>query len=209
MTISGNWFASAMVQAFAGHINWGSDAIKCALMGSGYTPNLSSQVHWSDISANEATGTGYTAGGQTLTSKTLASTTGTAWGTAWAASTGYLYGAVVRPATANGYLYLCSTAGTSGSSAPTWPTVQGETVADGTAVWTCLGESITQWGSAAPTWPASTINAYAAVIYDAQSGTPSTEPLVACINFGGEVSTSGTTFEVQPSALGWVWWVPG
>lgn len=38
----------------------------------------------------------------------------------------------------NGLIYECSTAGTTDSSAPAWPIVLGETVADGTAEWTAL-----------------------------------------------------------------------
>lgn len=56
---------------------------------------------------------------------------------AWAASTAYSLGDVVRPTTRNGYNYECTTAGTSGASEPTWPTTPGNTVNDGTAVWTC------------------------------------------------------------------------
>lgn len=53
--------------------------------------------------------------------------------TKWAASTAYALNAVIAPG--NGYTYICTTAGTSGSAEPTWPTADG-TVADGTAVWT-------------------------------------------------------------------------
>jgi len=47
----------------------------------------------------------------------------------------YTAGAIVSPAAANGHLYFCITAGTTGGSAPTWPTTQGGEVTDGTAVW--------------------------------------------------------------------------
>lgn len=55
----------------------------------------------------------------------------------WVKETAYSLGNYVWPTTFNGYRYQCTTAGTSGSSEPTWPTTIGETVADGTAIWTC------------------------------------------------------------------------
>lgn len=47
-------------------------------------------------------------------------------------------GTWVKPTTPNGYYYYCSTEGTVGSSEPTWPTTPGNTVADGSAVWTTV-----------------------------------------------------------------------
>lgn len=56
----------------------------------------------------------------------------------WAASTNYVLGALIEPTIRNGYIYKCTTAGTSGSDEPTtWPTTIGNTVGDGTVVWTC------------------------------------------------------------------------
>jgi len=52
-------------------INWLTDTINVALVGSGWTPSPTSNKVWSDVSANEVTGTGYTAGGQALASKTV------------------------------------------------------------------------------------------------------------------------------------------
>lgn len=40
------------------------------------------------------------------------------------------------PVTANGHMYRCTTAGTTGSGEPAWPTTSGGTVTDGTVVWT-------------------------------------------------------------------------
>lgn len=57
--------------------------------------------------------------------------------TTWAASTAVTTSSNVFPTTKNGYYYACTTAGTTGSTQPTWPTTPGATVTDGTAVWTC------------------------------------------------------------------------
>lgn len=51
-------------------------------------------------------------------------------------STAASLGDTVIPATPNGRLYKCTTAGTTGAGEPTWPTTNGGTVTDGTAVWT-------------------------------------------------------------------------
>jgi hypothetical protein len=56
--------------------DWLSDDIKCALIGTGWTPNQDSDEFFSDISAHEMSGTGYTAGGQLLAGKTLTVNTG-------------------------------------------------------------------------------------------------------------------------------------
>jgi len=54
----------------------------------------------------------------------------------WAASTPYTQYAVVYPA--NGYQYICTVAGTSGTSQPSWPTTIGSTVPDGSVTWQCF-----------------------------------------------------------------------
>ena len=60
--------------------------------------------------------------------------------TTWAASTAYTSGtSFVLPPIATGYYYKCTTSGTSGTSAPIFPVVVGNTVSDGGAVWTCWG----------------------------------------------------------------------
>ena len=60
--------------------------------------------------------------------------------TAWAASTAFAVGDV-RRATASqnsGLVFECTTAGTSGSSEPAWPTDIGSTITDNTVVWTAI-----------------------------------------------------------------------
>jgi hypothetical protein len=56
------------------------------------------------------------------------------YGDEWTLSTAYVLNDIVHPTTANGYYYVCTTAGTSDTTEPTWPT--SGTVADNTAVWT-------------------------------------------------------------------------
>lgn len=57
-----------------------------------------------------------------------------------ASSTAYGLGQRVVPYDAlNGYVYEVTTAGTSHSSPPTWPTTIGATVTDGTVTWTNVG----------------------------------------------------------------------
>lgn len=58
--------------------------------------------------------------------------------TAWAASTAFAVGDIRRAtaAQATGLWFRCTTAGTSGSSEPNWPTESGNTTTDNTVVWT-------------------------------------------------------------------------
>jgi type II secretory pathway component PulJ len=55
-----------------------------------------------------------------------------ATGPAWQPSQAYSLGAVVTPSLPNGHSYVCTTAGTSGVTQPTWPTTSGSMVSDGT-----------------------------------------------------------------------------
>ena len=57
---------------------------------------------------------------------------------AWAASTAFAVGDIRRATTAQatGLWFRCTTAGTSGSSEPNWPTESGNTTTDNTVVWT-------------------------------------------------------------------------
>jgi hypothetical protein len=54
----------------------------------------------------------------------------------WVASTAWTTGSLLIDA--NGNIQRCTTAGTSGSSVPTWATALGATTADGSVVWTAV-----------------------------------------------------------------------
>jgi hypothetical protein len=64
-------YQSVFAKAFNKEIDFDTDTIKVALLTSAYTPNQTAHDYYDDVVANEVTGTGYTAGGQTLASKTV------------------------------------------------------------------------------------------------------------------------------------------
>ncbi|HEV8071933.1 MAG TPA: hypothetical protein VGP76_29735 [Planctomycetaceae bacterium] len=61
---------------------------------------------------------------------------------AWAATTAYLAGAQVIPTPATGQVFTCTTAGTSGTTQPVWPSTPQATVTDGSVVWTDTGPTL-------------------------------------------------------------------
>lgn len=87
------------------------------------------------------------------------------WASVWAASTSQSLGSWRRPSVSNNYIYECTTAGTTGSSEPTWPTTVGNTVADGTATWTCRAQYPNAAGDT------TTIGAGHTITYDLSSTT--------------------------------------
>lgn len=62
---------------------------------------------------------------------------------AWAGSTAFSVGDIRRASTVqpSGLWFRCTTAGTSGSTQPSWPTDVGSTVTDGTVVWTAIASA--------------------------------------------------------------------
>ena len=72
--------------------------------------------------------------------------------TAWAASTAFSVGDVRRATSSqnSGLVFECTTAGTSGSSEPTWPTDIGSTLTDNTVVWTAISSIYADLSALAP-----------------------------------------------------------
>jgi hypothetical protein len=74
------------------------------------------------------------------TQQTFDATQSAAWDTkaaTWQASKAYALNDCVIPPTPNGYIYRCTTAGTSSTLTPTFPTTLGQTYNDGNVVWIC------------------------------------------------------------------------
>jgi hypothetical protein len=70
MTVTAVMYGGFLQSLANKQINFNSDTFKVVLLGSGYTPS-DSHRYYSDISANEVTGTGYTAGGLALSAPTV------------------------------------------------------------------------------------------------------------------------------------------
>jgi hypothetical protein len=75
MAATANWFGLSVKDQYgataADRIDFVNDTLKIAILSSAATINQDTQDYWDDLVANEISGTGYTAGGITLASKTL------------------------------------------------------------------------------------------------------------------------------------------
>lgn len=63
-------YGNFLSQALNKEIDWDTDTVKVALLTNSYSPNQDTHNYFDDVVTNEVTGTGYTAGGETLTNKT-------------------------------------------------------------------------------------------------------------------------------------------
>jgi hypothetical protein len=119
-------------------------------------------------------------------------------------STAVALNAYTVPATLNGRLYKCTTAGTTGSGEPAWPTTAGGTVTDGTAVWTEQTTALY-----AGTIPEGSATGYARVAVASSlanwSGTQGAGTVVASSGSSGQVSNNNAiAFGQVTTALGLV-----
>lgn len=68
---TGKWFGPAIGKVLGKQVDLVNDSIKVGLVTASYTPNQDTHDEWADVSANETSGIGYTAGGKVLSSKTM------------------------------------------------------------------------------------------------------------------------------------------
>lgn len=71
MAVTAKMYGQALLKALSKEIDFLNDTIKVALLVTGYTPDQDAHEYWDDVSASEVTGSGYTAGGDTLAGKGL------------------------------------------------------------------------------------------------------------------------------------------
>ncbi|RME56705.1 hypothetical protein D6779_10105 [Candidatus Parcubacteria bacterium] len=60
----------------------------------------------------------------------------------WGANVAVKKGDRRRPTVANGFVYECTVAGTTGATEPTWPTISGQTIIDGNVTWKAVSQSV-------------------------------------------------------------------
>ena len=70
-------YGQFLSQALNKEIDWDTDTIKVALLTNSYTPDQDAHNYLDDVVANEVSGTGYTAGGLTLSNKSNSYNSGT------------------------------------------------------------------------------------------------------------------------------------
>ena len=63
-------YGNFLLKALNKEVDYDTDTIKVALLTSSYTPDQDAHDYFNDVSTYEVSGTGYTAGGNTLASKT-------------------------------------------------------------------------------------------------------------------------------------------
>jgi len=202
------WYRKALANMLGGEsgaevrqTDYLTDTLKVMLSTSAYTLNLDTHEVKADVT-NEVSGTGYTAGGVTIATKTITVTAANSWSPTWAATTAYVAGDVVRPTSGNGKLYVAITSGTSAGSEPTWTTVlYDEQPADGTVTWSCIGSSVTVVDAADPSWGAgATISSIRyAVLYN---DTPTDKPLLWVNDFTSDQAVVNGTFTIQLPTTG-------
>ena len=137
MAVTAKVYNRAITALANKEIDWADDTIKVMLLTSSYTPAQTTHDYLDDVVANEVTGTGYTAGGATLASKTES-----------------------------------------------------------------FASQVKQFDAADVTWSTSTITARYAVVYDASPASNATRPLIAYVDFGADVVSSGGNFTITWDSTG-------
>lgn len=194
-----DWYGTAQLKLMNAEVDL-DDGMTWTLHTSSYALSRFVDDYVNDLTNELPTAGGYTSGGISagVVSRTL--TVANSWATQRANSTAYALGDVFRPAAANGFLYRVTVAGTSGVAPPTFPTVLGNTVADGTATIECYGRAIIVLTAAnLPTWATATFTGVRyLVLSDRTAGASSAQPLIGVTDFVTDQAGGGGNFTVNP-----------
>jgi len=191
-----------------------TDSLKLALMATAYNPvtAFTTTFSYADISASEASGTGYVAGGIAVPTPAITTVQANSYGAVWTTLTPYVLGDVVRPVTTNGHLYMCAGAGTTAAGEPTWTTVAGRdnVTIDGSVVWSEIGASITKFSSAAIVSPSMSLTSIQyGWIYDDTNATAANKSVICLLDLGSQKTWTSTVVTFTPDAnRGWVYLTP-
>lgn len=189
-------YAGGVRAAMVAGRDFDADTYKLTLHADTYTP-LSTHIFQSELTGELATAGGYTSGGLTLTGVAVTVTAANSWAGVAATSTAYKVGQVVRPSAGNGYAYRCVVAGTSGGSAPTWPTVVGTTVADGGVTWLNIGTAVIKFDFDNPSWATFTAGPFRhAVVVNTSPGSAATNPLICALSFAANQTGGGGAYDI-------------
>jgi len=191
-------YGSFLSKVLNKEVDFNSDTLKWTLHTSTYSPNRDTDAYFTSATNELSTAGGYTAGGVTATSATMTYTAANSWSVQRANSTAYTVGQIIRPATGNGFLYRCVTAGTSAGTVTTLGTTLGASTTDGTAVFEMVGSGITVVTTASPSWTSFTAGPFRyAVLSDTTPGSAATNPLIGLVDFGSNQTGGGGTFQIN------------
>jgi|SRR5215510_4600107 len=199
-------YAPYMKSAADGLTIWNASIkLTLTLHTSSYTPNYATHDFVNDLTNELGSGSGYTAGGVVLANATSTVVAANSWGQTWAATTAYLIGQIRRPTTGNGFVYKATANGTSAGSEPTWPTVIGQCVTDGTTAWVCAGREVVMLDAdnLAPAWAAFSAGPFRYVVLsDRAQALAANQPLIGVFDFGSDQTGGGGAFDITFDAGG-------
>lgn len=197
------WYRQALSKAYAKQVNWTSDALVWTLHTSTYAPNQDTHAFVADLTNELAAGSGYTqgtasGGGLAIAVPVVTYTAANSWTVQRANTTAYNVEDVVRPIAANGFLYRCAVAGTSGGGLPTYSTVLGRETSDGGVTWETVGVGATVFGCSDPVWAAFSAGPCRyAVLSDRTNANTATDPLLGYVDFVTDRTGGGGNFTIN------------
>lgn len=147
--MAGRFFNNFLTAAATGHVVVGTNTVKAGLHLSTFTPDYTANKVWADISATEATGTNYPAGGLSCTAvggagqPSIPTIPANSYSVSWSAGLAVGAGMAVRTIAGNGNIYTAIGSGTTGGAEPSWNTGYLSVTTDNGISWVNRGTAMT------------------------------------------------------------------